>query len=78
MSVSVNWKPERVVQAKIRDKKKQLDKSQTWKRRFRQKWASRWTENPKGRSSQKLETYKKDEKDYLDRLKTHKGDLCKS
>jgi len=28
------------------------------KRRLRQKWASRWTENPKGRSKQKLETKK--------------------
>jgi len=48
------------------------------KRRLRQKWASRWTENPKGQSRQKLETYENDENDYPDRLKTHKGDLCKS
>jgi len=39
MSVSVDWKPERAVQAKIKDMNKN---------------------------------------DYPDRLKTHKGDLCKS
>jgi len=38
-----------------------LDKSQTWKRGLGKKRASRWTENPKGRSMQKLETYKNDE-----------------
>jgi len=59
----------------IHCQKKQLAKSKTWKGG---KWASRWTENPKGQSRQKLETYKNDENDYPDRLKTHKGDLCKS
>ena len=38
------------------------------KKRLRQKRASRWTENPKGRSLQKLETQKM-KNDYPDRLK---------
>jgi hypothetical protein len=44
---------------KKKEIKNQLDKSQTLKKRLRQKRASRWTENPKGRSMQKLETCKK-------------------
>lgn len=40
-------------------KMKKLDKSQTGKGGLGKKRASRWTENPKGRPMQKLETYKK-------------------
>jgi len=39
-------------------KKEMLARPKTWKRRFRQKGASRWTENPKGQSRQKLEAQK--------------------
>jgi len=56
-------------------KMKKLDKSQTCKRGLGKKRASRWTENLKGRSMQKLETKKYN---YPDRLKPEKGDLCKS
>jgi len=39
-------------------KKKKLAKSKTRKGGLSQKWASRWIENPKGRSRQKLGAYK--------------------
>ena len=39
--------------------RKKLAKSKTRKGGLSQKWASRWTENPKGRSRQKLGAYKK-------------------
>jgi len=48
MSVPVDWKPERVIQAKIRDMQK--------------KKYSRWIKNPKGRFRQKLGISKKEEK----------------
>jgi len=47
MSVSVGWKPERAVQAKIRGHTKIY---------------SRWIENPKGQSRQELAIFKKKEK----------------
>ena len=49
-------KPERAVQAKIRDKTKNLYTRQVEnpKGRLGKKRVSRWIENPKGRSRQKL------------------------
>jgi len=44
---------------KKKKKKKKLAKSKTRKGSLSQKWASRWIENPKGRSRQKLGPYKK-------------------
>jgi len=43
---------------KKKEKKKKLAKSKTRKGGLSQKWASRWIENPKGRSRQKLGAYK--------------------
>jgi len=43
---------------KKKGKKKKLAKSKTRKGGLSQKWASRWIENPKGRSRQKLGAYK--------------------
>ena len=56
-------------------RRKKLAKSKTRKGGLSQKWASRWIENPKGRSRQKLGAYKK----YIPGgLKTRKGDPGKS
>jgi len=44
---------------KKKKRKKKLAKSKTRKGSLSQKWASRWIENPKGRSRQKLGIFKK-------------------
>ena len=73
-NLHVQWRP--MQSRNTLSKNKELDKSQIWKKRLRQKWASRWTENLKGWSRQKLETWTK--MIILIDWKPEKGDICKS